>query len=550
MLIGYAYTYSKTSAGNQDLSRQRSALTAAGCTSIYEDRLTMGNPRPKRKRVFDELREGDTLVVTQLDRLADPHGKHELTMIASLLSERKVGLRSLTEAWADANNIITNYLDYQKYQKDPLTLKPIYEEFVRIVLESGDDYKIDYPWCLTFGYQGGSSIERWGIGNNHLLEMFLYFQDKEGFSYEKSKNFCEKLRKIGRWYELKPSLDEWFQRAHEKFIVGEVDNNITKFACYIAICNIKYGASWDYLTAEEIFRKMTALGSKLPSQLKQYGSGELPKAITDYKDEDLTFKANDAFATIRMAIKIESEENYRKILDHLADVLEAEFPRSYAIEFRSPNKMFLPIGGLPKKGVNQLFANAAIYPALWPLIERYARLAMREFEWYSNSPEENPVMPGTFAVFALTLADKSYGGLALDYLRICDGEHQSAHANLVHAYIAKYGFTRDAIRLLIASAENIQHMTARKIYPALIANKNSLALLVQARKGEMSETLVEEPRKSTLWARDPDRAWRNVLATIWGDAAIDRPDEIVEVAPEELRSQYRTILGMDRDISA
>ena len=66
-------------------------------------------------------------------------------------------------------------------------------------------------------------------------------------------------------------------------------------------------------------------------------------------------------------------------------------------------RLYLPIPGLPKKGVNQLFACAVQHPNLHPAMARYARLAMREFEWYQNLADEACAMPGTFAVFALGL---------------------------------------------------------------------------------------------------------------------------------------------------
>ncbi|WP_232490521.1 DUF6138 family protein [Burkholderia ubonensis] len=114
-------------------------------------------------------------------------------------------------------------------------------------------------------------------------------------------------------------------------------------------------------------------------------------------------RANDAFATVKIALKAETEDNYRAVLTWLCRLLEADFPRSYEIAFRSPAKHYLPVKGLTKKGVHQLFANATGYPELRPFIAQYARLAMREHEWYTNIDEAAPAMPGTFAVFALAL---------------------------------------------------------------------------------------------------------------------------------------------------
>ena len=56
-----------------------------------------------------------------------------------------------------------------------------------------------------------------------------------------------------------------------------------------------------------------------------------------------------------------------EVLDYLCEVLSQEdFPRSYAVEFKGPEKRYLPITGLPKKGVNQLFACACSTPASTP----------------------------------------------------------------------------------------------------------------------------------------------------------------------------------------
>lgn len=46
---------------------------------------------------------------------------------------------------------------------------------------------------------------------------------------------------------------------------------------------------------------------------------------------------------------------------------------------------------------------AVRYPSLHPAMERHARLAMREYEWYNNLSDEFYAMPGPFAVFALGL---------------------------------------------------------------------------------------------------------------------------------------------------
>ena len=62
-------------------------------------------------------------------------------------------------------------------------------------------------------------------------------------------------------------------------------------------------------------------------------------------------------------------------------------------------------------------------------MERYARLAMREFEWYQNLADEACAMPGTFAVFALGLEGEPWAPLVTEYLDLCDDEHSSCKEN-------------------------------------------------------------------------------------------------------------------------
>ena len=96
MHLGYA----RVSTDDQDLALQRAALTAAGCKRLYEEKVSGARrDRPELGRVLDELREGDVVVVTRLDRLA--RSTAHLLEIAERLREADAGLRSLAEPWAD-----------------------------------------------------------------------------------------------------------------------------------------------------------------------------------------------------------------------------------------------------------------------------------------------------------------------------------------------------------------------------------------------------------------------------------------------------------------
>src|SRR3954454_14127945 len=99
MLIGYA----RVSTEDQDLALQRSALKGAGCKRIYEEKVSGAKrARPELTRMLDQLRSGDVVVVSRLDRLA--RSTRDLLEIAEELNEAEAGLRSLHEPWADTTS--------------------------------------------------------------------------------------------------------------------------------------------------------------------------------------------------------------------------------------------------------------------------------------------------------------------------------------------------------------------------------------------------------------------------------------------------------------
>ena len=72
MIYGYARVSTKGQAkdGNS-LEAQEKALREAGATEIYREAFTgTKTDRPEFTKLIDELQEGDTLVVTKLDRIA------------------------------------------------------------------------------------------------------------------------------------------------------------------------------------------------------------------------------------------------------------------------------------------------------------------------------------------------------------------------------------------------------------------------------------------------------------------------------------------------
>lgn len=65
------YGYARVSTESQELEVQLQTLKEEGCVKIYSENFTgTKTDRPKLKELRSILKEGDTLVVTKLDRLA------------------------------------------------------------------------------------------------------------------------------------------------------------------------------------------------------------------------------------------------------------------------------------------------------------------------------------------------------------------------------------------------------------------------------------------------------------------------------------------------
>lgn len=93
MLIGYA----RVSTQDQNLDLQIEALTKAGCKKIFDDKISGSRAeRPGLGKLFDILREGDTLVVWKLDRLG--RSVKQLVDLVSALHKQGVHFKSLTDS--------------------------------------------------------------------------------------------------------------------------------------------------------------------------------------------------------------------------------------------------------------------------------------------------------------------------------------------------------------------------------------------------------------------------------------------------------------------
>ena len=88
------YGYARVSSTDQDLTVQRNALKAAGCTVIRAEKAsgTSRKGRSELETLLDFLRPNDTLVVTRIDRLA--RSMRDLQNIVHELREKRAHLKA------------------------------------------------------------------------------------------------------------------------------------------------------------------------------------------------------------------------------------------------------------------------------------------------------------------------------------------------------------------------------------------------------------------------------------------------------------------------
>lgn len=93
MLIGYA----RVSTTGQSLDSQLTKLQAEHCERIYKEKVTGTGKkaRPELDRLLETAREGDTVVVTKIDRLA--RSIYDLNGMAQSLREKGVNLRFIDD---------------------------------------------------------------------------------------------------------------------------------------------------------------------------------------------------------------------------------------------------------------------------------------------------------------------------------------------------------------------------------------------------------------------------------------------------------------------
>lgn len=93
MKIGYA----RVSTKDQNLALQKDALTKEGCELFFEEKASGAkSDRPELRRMIEQLRNGDIIIVWKLDRLG--RSLRDLVNLVTEIQDKGAGLKSLNDS--------------------------------------------------------------------------------------------------------------------------------------------------------------------------------------------------------------------------------------------------------------------------------------------------------------------------------------------------------------------------------------------------------------------------------------------------------------------
>lgn len=115
------YGYARVSTASQDLEVQLQALESASCDKIYQEKFTgTKTDRPQFNELLQTLKEGDTLVVTKLDRIA--RSASQGSELIKQLIDRGIAVHILNMGYMDntpASKLIKNiFFAFAEFERD------------------------------------------------------------------------------------------------------------------------------------------------------------------------------------------------------------------------------------------------------------------------------------------------------------------------------------------------------------------------------------------------------------------------------------------------
>lgn len=181
------FGYMRVSTIDQNLDRQEQQLKEAGCERIFFEKITgVKRDRPELNRMLEFLRQGDTVVVTDLTRLS--RSTKDLIEIAELISQKGVNLKSLKEAWLDTTTahgkmLFTVFAGIAQFERD-LTSERTKEGIIAAKKRGKhpgrpktDEEKVNYAlYLINQGMNRTDAAEKAGISR---MTLYRKIQQKD-----------------------------------------------------------------------------------------------------------------------------------------------------------------------------------------------------------------------------------------------------------------------------------------------------------------------------------------------------------------------------------
>lgn len=128
-MAGYKIGYARVSTQDQNLDRQIDQLKEAGCKKIFEEKITgTKKERPQLSRLLDELREDDTIIITELTRLS--RSTKDLFKLVELIENKGANIKSLKESWLDTTTpqgklMFTIFAGISQFERDLISQRTL-----------------------------------------------------------------------------------------------------------------------------------------------------------------------------------------------------------------------------------------------------------------------------------------------------------------------------------------------------------------------------------------------------------------------------------------
>lgn len=125
------FGYARVSTQEQNLDRQIDALKGAGCQEIFFEKVSgvkKDSERPELQRLLSYLREGDTVIISELTRLS--RSTKDLFVLVEQIHSKGANIKSLKENWLDTTTpqgklMFTIFAGLSQFERDLISQRTL-----------------------------------------------------------------------------------------------------------------------------------------------------------------------------------------------------------------------------------------------------------------------------------------------------------------------------------------------------------------------------------------------------------------------------------------